>query len=174
MKATAIMAGAGMELRQWEASIVDRSEVNPNQGCGLSLGEGSASVTKNVAAVLGVLWNKEEDTISCEIKDFDLCVLLPKVLIQESWTKKIGWDEPVPEEVETKFITWGKGLHLLSGIQVPRHFHPKREGIVKKASSPPCEVASESDVHVDETVRTKSGRIKVREDSKYAKIEMDA
>src|SRR6266480_3311797 len=102
------MAEAQMELRQWECS-----------------GDKSSEKT---TSVLGLKWDKEEDTLHCDIiageipenitkrvvlsqvrKIFDplgfLCpaVLGPKWLLQRSWTDKVNWDESLPEAMKSEF-----------------------------------------------------------------------
>jgi len=88
--------------------------------------------------VLGLAWNKRTDSLSCEIpqgqlndnvtkrvilsylsKVFDpigfLCpALLPlKVLLQDSWLAKAGWDEKLAEEAVNKFRKWQAELSCL-------------------------------------------------------------
>ena len=46
--------------------------------------------------------------------------LLPKLLIQNSWNCKIGWDEPLPENMQRNFEGWIAELPLLSEVRIPR------------------------------------------------------
>jgi len=113
-QATEIMFDARMDLRGWECTLeVDNSE------------SGEYELVK----VLGLVWNKRTDSLSCEIppvqvnddvtkrvilsylsKVFDpigfLCpALLPlKVLLQDTWLAKVGWDEKLPKEAVNKLI----------------------------------------------------------------------
>ncbi|XP_044736997.1 uncharacterized protein LOC123298961 [Chrysoperla carnea] len=98
-------------------------------------------------SVLGLLWNLGRDTLRCVIPEvhcetmtkrtilsctqrvFDpvgyTCpvTLYPKILLQELWSLKKGWDEPVPEEFQTKFEKCKKQLPLLGTIELPRFTH---------------------------------------------------
>jgi hypothetical protein len=84
-----------------------------------------------VSKVLGLIWNKERDTLSCDNSDisqyviqekitkrvillsvnqiFDLigftcsAVLLPKLILQKTWIAKLSWDEELPNDFATKF-----------------------------------------------------------------------
>jgi hypothetical protein len=103
-----LLANACFELRGWEHS---------------SLRAGSKQ--KSPIPVLGLLWDKEADILFCDLKpleepekdvtwrkilwvvhrifdpvEFSCPVtLIPKLLIQNSWNCKNGWDEILPEEM---------------------------------------------------------------------------
>ncbi|GFW36054.1 integrase catalytic domain-containing protein [Trichonephila clavipes] len=49
-------------------------------------------------------------------------LLLPKLLMQEAWRGKIGWDEVLPVELENKYRLWEKTMHLMSECTIPRRF----------------------------------------------------
>ncbi|GFY40663.1 integrase catalytic domain-containing protein [Trichonephila inaurata madagascariensis] len=49
-------------------------------------------------------------------------LLLPKLLMQEAWRGKIGWDEVLPLELEHKNRLWEKPMHLISKCTIPRRF----------------------------------------------------
>jgi len=95
--------------------------------------------------VLGYVWNKTADTLSCEVpmlevtdavtkrvilsyvsKIFDpvgfTCpALLPlKLLLQSAWLAKCGWDEELPEEAVTKFKKWHAEISCLQHVSVNR------------------------------------------------------
>ena len=48
-------------------------------------------------------------------------VLYAKLLLQDLWLSKVGWDEEPPENVKNRFITFKNELPLLSKLQIPRH-----------------------------------------------------
>ncbi|UYV67558.1 hypothetical protein LAZ67_5001204 [Cordylochernes scorpioides] len=124
-----IMDGAKMDLREWEYSL----EENPEKG----------TCTK----ILGVVWNKMEDSLKCELPDnlsiqpkltkrlvlsmvqriFDplgFCApvfLPPKLLLQRSWGLKLGWDTPLPESMAQEFRTWLDQIKLIELIKIPRY-----------------------------------------------------
>ncbi|XP_054717258.1 uncharacterized protein LOC129226652 [Uloborus diversus] len=100
-------------------------------------------------SVLGLLWNKHEDVLFCQIKNLDLdsleitrrnilsivhkifdvigilcpTTLIPKLILQKSWGLKLGWDTPLPDEFKIEFEAWAKDLHLLSEVRVPRYIN---------------------------------------------------
>ncbi|UYV73278.1 hypothetical protein LAZ67_10002447 [Cordylochernes scorpioides] len=124
-----IMDRAKMDLREWEYSL----EENPEKG----------TCTK----ILGVVWNKMEDSLKCELPDilslqpkltkrlvlsmvqriFDplgFCApvfLPPKLLLQRSWGLKLGWDTPLPESMAQEFRTWLDQIKLIELIKIPRY-----------------------------------------------------
>nr|XP_022907792.1 uncharacterized protein LOC111419242 [Onthophagus taurus] len=46
--------------------------------------------------------------------------LLPKLMLQKTWEKKIGWDVSVDLEIEETFRNWVKELNDLRTIEIPR------------------------------------------------------
>ncbi|UYV81584.1 hypothetical protein LAZ67_20001600 [Cordylochernes scorpioides] len=124
-----IMDRAKMDLREWEYSL----EENPEKG----------TCTK----ILGVVWNKMEDSLKCELPDnlsiqpkltkrlvlsmvqriFDplgFCApvfLTPKLLLQRSWGLKLGWDTPLPESLAQEFRTWLDQIKFIELIKIPRY-----------------------------------------------------
>ena len=128
-KATELMAEAKMELRQWECTENENSEVE----------------SYPFTSVLGLKWNKKSDTLRCDVtpsklptkitkrvilsevqKIFDpmgfICPVLlePKMLLQRTWKNKEGWDEEQPEEVRQEFINWYEHISCLNEIEIPR------------------------------------------------------
>ncbi|UYV63397.1 hypothetical protein LAZ67_2003955 [Cordylochernes scorpioides] len=124
-----IMNRAKMDLREWKYSL----EENPEKG----------TCTK----ILGVVWNKMEDSLKCELPDnlslqpkltkrlvlsmvqriFDplgFCApvfLPPKLLLQRSWGLKLGWDTPLPESMAQEFRTWLDQIKFIELIKIPRY-----------------------------------------------------
>lgn len=126
-QATEIMREAQMELREWECSCDD------------------ATSDLNVSTVLGLEWNKKDDTLGCFLPEppekltkravlsqvhriFDpigfTCpaTLVPKMILQDTWNLKIDWDEELPEEQKIKFEKWIKELPSLKNLKIPRQF----------------------------------------------------
>ncbi|UYV64990.1 hypothetical protein LAZ67_3002675 [Cordylochernes scorpioides] len=124
-----IMDMAKMDLQEWEYSL----EENPEKG----------TCTK----ILGVVCNKMEDSLKCELPDnlslqpkltkrlvlsmvqriFDplgFCApvfLPPKLLLQRSWGLKLGWDTPLPESMAQEFRTWLDQIKFIEVIKIPRY-----------------------------------------------------
>ncbi|GFY26471.1 uncharacterized protein TNCV_2878031 [Trichonephila clavipes] len=95
--------------------------------------------------VLGLLWNRNEDVLFCNLQSADfkpgeytrsiLCttqkifdplgILCPvticlKIMIKESWKLKIGWDEILPTDLQKKFQTLTNQLPLLADVTISR------------------------------------------------------
>ncbi|UYV80734.1 hypothetical protein LAZ67_19001563, partial [Cordylochernes scorpioides] len=127
-----IMEIAKMDLREWEFNLpVSNSK------------EEKGATTK----VLGLVWDKVEDVLNCDVsieKDlprrltqrivlskiqqvfdplgvYSPIFLPPKLLLQRSWELKIGWDSQLPEYMDREFRTWYSQIGLLSEIKIPRH-----------------------------------------------------
>ncbi|XP_035219686.1 uncharacterized protein LOC118192779, partial [Stegodyphus dumicola] len=127
---TEVMAERKFELRGWEFNDINAD----------------ASADTNV---LGLIWNKKSDTLRINtgsIKElcfekvtkrlilstahrlFDplgICcpvILIPKLLLQETWKQKITWDEEVDTCTRTTFLKWLKDIDYLEKIHFPRYF----------------------------------------------------
>lgn len=127
-----IMAEAKMELRLWT--------FGPENDSG--------TVAKNsdsVSMVLGLQWDRREDSLTIHIKTsvilgdlskrkllslvhavFDpLGIILPamlpaKLILQEAWAIKSNWDIPLPDDLRARFVKWYEGLPSLSQIKLSR------------------------------------------------------
>ncbi|XP_035225134.1 uncharacterized protein LOC118197708 [Stegodyphus dumicola] len=98
-----------------------------------------------VSAVLGLLWDRRDDSLTIsvqrEIVKRDLSkrrllslihavfdplgnfvpVILPaKLILQEAWATKSTWDKPLPDELQTRFERWYERLPSLSSLKLPR------------------------------------------------------
>lgn len=97
--------------------------------------------------VLGILWDKGEDTLALNIDKLQLMkldvitkktilsaahrifdpigiasgvALIPKLLVQETWNLKLGWNEEVSKDIQDRFLQWMKEVTLLAQVKVPR------------------------------------------------------
>ena len=125
--ATSVMAAGGFELRAWEHSFDGAGET---------------------AKVLGMLWQKDDDTLSVNLsflndnlpqqvtkriilstthKVYDpiglFCpvMLQPKLLLQKTWNSKIKWDDEIEGFMKEEFLLWLKDLHLLKNVKISRN-----------------------------------------------------
>lgn len=135
-----IMSEAAMHLRNWEYTL--KSDVCVEQKDVLECDPLTKEATSKV---LGLYWNKVEDTLSCvipslEVNDmvtkrvilsyinrmFDpvgfICPsLLPlKLILQSAWLIKSGWDDQLPEKAVTEFKTWLAEGQYLQHVRVAR------------------------------------------------------
>ncbi|GFY39840.1 integrase catalytic domain-containing protein [Trichonephila inaurata madagascariensis] len=105
---------------------------------------------QDMQKVLGLSWDVVSDELSCKLPSNLDCtqerpvtktvllsginsvydpigftapaLLLPKLLMQEAWRGKIGWDEVLPLELEHKYRLREKTMHLMSKCTIPRRF----------------------------------------------------
>lgn len=97
--------------------------------------------------ILGLLWDKERDTLavsneslldmnfekitkkvmlSAAHRIFDPIgivssfVLVPKLLLQQTWAEGLSWNEEVGEDIKHRFLQWISEIPLLTEIEVPR------------------------------------------------------
>ncbi|GFQ78019.1 integrase catalytic domain-containing protein [Trichonephila clavata] len=97
-------------------------------------------------SVLGLEWHTDSDMLSCKTqltierdkpvtKRLVLAVahqvfdpigftapvmLIPKLILQETWDLKLKWDEILPDDFIRKFKMWCLQLNALSEIKLPR------------------------------------------------------
>ncbi|XP_045482841.1 uncharacterized protein LOC123686673 [Harmonia axyridis] len=125
-----IFADAKFELRGWEHTVIDNSEV--------------ASV---LSPVLGLNWNRNLDTLELNsewYRDINIELitkriilstaqrifdpigfscpvsLYPKILLQKTWNLKLGWDTEVPDDIKICFLSWIKDIPFLLDLKIPR------------------------------------------------------
>ncbi|CAB0005219.1 unnamed protein product [Nesidiocoris tenuis] len=97
--------------------------------------------------VLGLAWNRNEDTLSINLESLTSMViekvtkktmlssahrlfdpvgvtspvaLIPKLLIQQTWKLHLTWEEEVPEDIGLQFRAWVKDIIHLSDLKIPR------------------------------------------------------
>ena len=47
-------------------------------------------------------------------------IIVAKILLSETWKMKMDWDDPLPDEVVTRWVKWLQCLPQLKEIRVPR------------------------------------------------------
>ncbi|GBM98591.1 hypothetical protein AVEN_215101-1 [Araneus ventricosus] len=130
-----IMSSDNFNLRGWKSNF---HSIVPN---------GDTSTDENVS-VLGLVWHMDTDTLSCKIEQtvtlekpitkrlvlaiahqiFDPTgfttpvMLIPKLILQETWNLKLKWDDTLPDDLVRKFKSWYRQLYLIANIRVPRWF----------------------------------------------------
>ena len=140
--ARSIMSPVGFNLRSWNSNCSKLRESASDQGL-----QDKDPVTK----VLGLRWNPNNDMLmfqqsqtvntttsnitkreilqeSSKIYD-PLGLLTPvtiraKILLQELWKNNFSWDEPLPPEIQKKWLTLSKDLETATQTQFPRRYFP--------------------------------------------------
>ncbi|KAI5755601.1 hypothetical protein M8J77_018252 [Diaphorina citri] len=124
--ASSVMIERGFELRGWEKSG-DQVDKTTN--------------------VLGLVWDRYSDTLAINTErlstmKFDNVtkkimlsaahrlfdplgiispvVLIPKILLQQTWKENLSWNEAVNEDIKTKFQQWLDEIHFLEEVKVER------------------------------------------------------
>lgn len=54
------------------------------------------------------------------------CIIKMKILFQQMWELKVGWDDPVPESIRISWMRWRSELNLLTTKHIPRCYFDKR------------------------------------------------
>lgn len=52
-----------------------------------------------------------------------------KVLIQELWTKRTEWDQPIPEDTNQRWRRWVDSLQQLEQLRIPRYYFPSSQPV---------------------------------------------
>ncbi|UYV85094.1 hypothetical protein LAZ67_X004553 [Cordylochernes scorpioides] len=119
-----IFGAAKMDLREWEI--------------------GPSSEEKQVP-VLGLFWNLRTDELTCDLRSFakkmepgkediigssfivrpdwihlSAFTIIPKMLLQESYGVKAGWDTDLSEDISRRFNAWLSQLTEVDKLKIPR------------------------------------------------------
>ena len=135
----------GFNLRKWRSSSDEvLTQIDPSLLEKMPTKDLVDHHSTTYPKALGVEWNSSQDTmatcvtlppeytstkrgiISDVARTFDILgwlaptILMMKVLYQQLWEEKLGWDEAVPEPYITKHREWRAQLPVLASIQLPR------------------------------------------------------
>lgn len=135
----AALAKGCLNLRKFRSNCPDILEAESNNM------EKDYLLISNSTSTLGVGWYPSTDEfhfpilytapkvltkrsmLSSTFQIFDPLGLLshvtikPKILIQRLWSLKIGWDEPVPQDIKISWLKFTDNLHHLSSLRSPRN-----------------------------------------------------
>ena len=135
-----LWAKANMQARKWvsNSSKVMAEIPEQDQAREMTINEGSAPITKT----LGLSWNSKDDMFTIPMASprrlqitkrtvlrkiatvFDPFispfVVSAKMLLQQLWLRRYGWDDEIQDELATKIVTWFNQLEFLSTIAIPR------------------------------------------------------
>lgn len=138
-----ILTSAGFELRKWlcnDKEILNKFEVNNKLKLNvLQIGENEQNKT------LGVFWDANKDvikyktnnnaslyklskriilSITCQIFDplglLGAYLLLPKLIMQDLWKLKLGWDQEVPLDIAKKWSEFAQEFSDIPSIEICR------------------------------------------------------
>ncbi|XP_039289297.1 uncharacterized protein LOC120352500 [Nilaparvata lugens] len=137
----------GFQLRKWMSNSTDLLSTIPSHLLETSSTKAVANSNDTVAKALGLIWNSTSDMLSisssvgeishkttftkreflsCIASIFDPLglispiVIAPKILFQELWLARIGWDDSLPPGLLSKWLKILQELHSISNINIPR------------------------------------------------------
>lgn len=130
-EAKTIMRNGKFDLRHWVTSPMKINEIG-----------------NKTVSVLGLLWNTETDTLSCNLENLALysslgqitkknmmsliqkiydpvgffcpVILPPRLIMQETWRRGLAWEERLPNDLEADFRKWYKHLSFSKDCNIPR------------------------------------------------------
>ncbi|XP_054286072.1 uncharacterized protein LOC129002359 [Macrosteles quadrilineatus] len=139
-----LLSRGGFELRKWISNAPQLLDQVP-----IEHKETPVELTENSEAffsVLGLKWTPESDMLSYKVKDVEISAILTKrrilstiaklydlpgfltpvifwakKLIQYLWTTGLTWDEPVPNDVRTKWHSFLEELPIIQELRIPRY-----------------------------------------------------
>ncbi|XP_054257437.1 uncharacterized protein LOC128982503 [Macrosteles quadrilineatus] len=140
-----LLSRGGFELRKWISNAPQLLDQVP-----IEHKETPVELTENSEAffsvLLGLKWTPESDMLSYKVKDVEISAILTKrrilstiaklydlpgfltpvifwakTLIQYLWTTGLTWDEPVPNDVRTKWHSFLEELPIIQELRIPRY-----------------------------------------------------
>ena len=153
----AILAKAGFNLCKWRSnSHTVLSSIPSNLQETIPVKEMTESHSTSYPKALGLEWDSRLDLMAPAIqppercsttkrgvvsdvsKTFDIlgwiapAVLMMKLLYQQLWQLKTGWDEKIPPDLVEQHSTWRQQLPLLSSKQLPRCYYRSDATVLTK------------------------------------------
>ena len=142
----ALLKRGGFNIRQWASNhghaLNNLDETIVNLKC-------STESDSNLKT-LGINWNSRSDELNYSVNLIDTSatitkrmilseiakifdplgllgpiILLAKTIMQECWKVKINWDESVPQELQTRWVTFARQLPLIGIVSIERHLITK-------------------------------------------------
>lgn len=132
------LAKGCFHLRKYRSNLPDLLSNDIN------LEEGELMIS-NATSTLGIGWAPSSDQLHFQIHDvstakaftkrsilsstfkiFDplgllsLCTIKPKILLQKLWIEKLDWDEPVPQDIMSPWLTFVQQMPTLATLTLPR------------------------------------------------------
>ncbi|XP_050508060.1 uncharacterized protein LOC126885522 [Diabrotica virgifera virgifera] len=147
-ESTEILKNAKFDIRGWTFNENNDTYVS-------SVNE---KLENKVISILGIQWNYQTDTLACDIKNLDSVdeiprtkrgilsatqrvfdpigftapfTLIPKILLQETWSLKLTWDQKLPDDIKKRFEIWLKSVKCLNFCNIHRYLaYPEEENLI--------------------------------------------
>ena len=151
------LALGGFNLCKWRSSSSEVLDSIPTElQEQLPVKEMTGDPSSTQPKVLGLEWDSRLDLMAPAIKlaayyketkrgvvadvsrTFDIlgwispAVVLMKLLYQKLWQLKIGWDEPVPDDLIKLHSTWRKQLPVLCNKKIPRYYCRSHSSLISR------------------------------------------
>lgn len=154
---TSLLSQGGFHLTKWISNSRGVLMTIPEEEHASSVPSLDLDTNLPVERALGTLWRTESDSFGFDINSLDAdftkrgllrvissvydplglagpFVINGKMLFQLLCRTKLGWDDPMPEEIKVQWRNWLDDLPSLSRLQVPRCLQPvKRLEVPVKA-----------------------------------------
>lgn len=150
-----VLSGAGFILRKWisnKPQVFQDSNINLNdvnyiitddekiKTLGMSWNSNHDhfyfSLDNNLVQNSNVVWSKRT-ILSIIARVYDplgliSCVTVTaKCMLQTLWKNNIGWDDPLPDELNISWHNYFSQLHLLNNLKIPRQITSKDASYVQ-------------------------------------------
>ena len=144
----------GFQLRKWKSNEHDVLATIPPDLIDPKTTQ-EFKYEEDYTKILGVQWNAASDCfrptislpeiltpltkralVSSIARLFDIfgwcspAIITMKILLQRLWESNLGWDEPVPENIERAWEKWYEELPQLRNHNIPRSYFPKDVEVV--------------------------------------------
>ncbi|XP_024881163.1 uncharacterized protein LOC112460613 [Temnothorax curvispinosus] len=141
-KVSQVLESAGFILRKWISNQPEIIKDIPPKNQNPNVLDFNSDVQ---AKILGLGWQAYQDILVYTIKElpppkvskrqilsevtriFDPlgllnpCFILARILIQKLWTLKLSWDEAIPTDLHSTWISFRKQISRLNQIKIPRN-----------------------------------------------------
>lgn len=139
-----VMLSGGFNLRKWASNSSEFMRTIPEEDRELKMHHDIIIDASATIRTLGIKWNPSTDTFGFKIKTspnetntkrellseiasiFDPLgwlapiVVKTKILIQESWTANVAWDDKLPYDIKCNWNKLKKELPMIEEIEIPR------------------------------------------------------
>ncbi|XP_008188328.1 uncharacterized protein LOC103310788 [Acyrthosiphon pisum] len=145
-----ILSRAGLELKKWSSNEPDVLEAVPADHC-VNYPHSFDADDDSGIKVLGLQWHPADDSFSCALRLNSLPIICTKrgllsmiariydplglfapatfhgkCIMQRTWSAKVSWDDPLPDDISRDWESFVSDLPSLNDLKVPRHFNSRR------------------------------------------------
>lgn len=140
-----VLGKSNLELKKWSSNypaVLDSIPASARVAGPLPFD----AVDGGGVKVLGLQWQPTDDVFGCAIRCdsppvftkrgvlsfiarifdplgiFSPATFYAKHIMQRTWSRNLGWDDPLPKDLHQEFSTFVESLACLRQINIPRHF----------------------------------------------------